>query len=192
MNRIYLLFFALITLLVSSCSKEPDYKLIDFADFSMVPIMRQLGDDGSGGYPNTDKVGSGDPYIMKNQGDVLSFLDMSVGMTDHKFIISEGCEYIDTEGNALPGLETEDIKVHVRFTQPGIHMVSVRDNFDKPFKFAYNDYRKDGTTDFKQAGGGCWSAYDKDGNTIKSGDIVNGEIFYTIYIYVKEVVQTSK
>lgn len=185
MKKIILLFS--IALVLFSCDNETSKDYPNFSDFYMTGICRQLEwQNSSGTYENVEKTGNGIAYQMFNQGSLLGFFDMSRGMSSHKFQVSEGCEILDEEFNSTGEKSSDKVKIYVKFNTPGVQSISVYNKYKSPFKFAYVDYRQKGTNDVKLASGGCYSAF-SNGVEVNPGDIVDGDLLFTIYFYVKEL-----
>ena len=77
----------------------------------------------------------------RNQGEFISFIDMSVNALSHTWTIEEGNNYLKpgfTDKDSLPlfvdtekGLETEDLAIHVLFNNPGINKIRLRNTFSE-------------------------------------------------------------
>lgn len=87
----------------------------------------------------------GKPYAV-NQGEYISFMDVSVGTLTHEWSIEEGNYFLNSkfkDNDSLPlfiipnaGLKTSNTTIHVLFDKPGISKVRLYNTF--PEKVTYN------------------------------------------------------
>ncbi len=75
----------------------------------------------------------------RNEGEWLSFIDLSVNATSHTWTIEEGNAFLKkgfTDSDSLPqfidpsmGLSTEKIQINVLFNNPGVNKIRLRNTF---------------------------------------------------------------
>lgn len=87
----------------------------------------------------------GKPYAV-NQGEYISFMDVSIGALSHEWTIDDGSYYLSPKFKAtdsLPdfiipnaGLKSANKTIHVLFTKPGLNKVRLYNSFSE--KVSYN------------------------------------------------------
>ncbi len=75
----------------------------------------------------------------RNEGEALSFIDLSINATSHSWSIEEGNAFLKkgyTDKDSLPlfidpsmGLSTEKIQINVLFNNPGVNKIRLRNTF---------------------------------------------------------------